>query len=116
MNAAKAFGCSGAGYDLDATLIEKAVALAEAEGVTHLVHFEARDIVEVDWTKASVIVVYLLPGPLRKIRDRLADCVRGGARVVSVQWEVPELKDYSGISMQKHTVKNTSFFYLYEKK
>src|SRR5262249_10506300 len=67
ITAAKKFGASGFGVDLDTYLLKMANENAKKEGVTDRVHFVEQNLFETDLSKATVISSYLLPEMNQKL-------------------------------------------------
>ena len=82
ITAAKKFGASGFGVDLDTYLLGKANENAKKEGVTDRVHFVEQNLFETDLSKATVISSYLLPEMNQKLRPKLL-ALKPGTRVVA---------------------------------
>jgi SAM-dependent methyltransferase len=86
--AAKKFGTRGVGVDLDPARIREARANARAAGVEKLVTFKVGDMFETDVTEATVVMLYLLPQLNRRLRPKLFEQLRPGARVVSHDFDM----------------------------
>jgi SAM-dependent methyltransferase len=80
--AAKHFGASGIGVELERNLVELSNKTAAAEGVAHRVRFLQQDLFEADISGASVIALYISPGVMERLRPRLL-ALKPGTRVVS---------------------------------
>jgi len=83
VTAAKRYGASGYGIDIQPSLVELARESARKEGVSDRVSFVAGDLFESDLSKADVVTVYLLPSTVPKLVPKLLKELRPGARVVS---------------------------------
>ena len=83
ITAASERGARGTGIDHDPTLIEKANANARAAGVQQRVDFVVGDLFNFDFSKASVVTLYLLPDVNEKLRPILWKQLKVGTRVVS---------------------------------
>lgn len=81
--AAREFGASGLGVELEPELVAKARENARLAGVTDRARFEAGDALKADVSQASVVTVYLLPSLLDLLQPRLLAQMRPGARVVT---------------------------------
>lgn len=81
--AAKEYGAKGVGIDLEPELIAEARANAKSADVEELVRFEKGDIFQVDFSRATVVTLFLLPEVLRKLRPQLWAQLKVGTRVVS---------------------------------
>eukprot|EP00162_Nutomonas_longa_P014991 comp22156_c0_seq3/m.51964 comp22156_c0_seq3/g.51964 ORF comp22156_c0_seq3/g.51964 comp22156_c0_seq3/m.51964 type:complete len:134 (-) comp22156_c0_seq3:120-521(-) len=106
-------GARALGYDIDDELVKKGWEEINAKNLKNSVWLEKRDIAEVNWDVATVIIVYLLPGSLRSLKDRLYEFLAKNRKIISIQWEIPDLKNQPGVEMEQFVVKNTSFFYKY---
>jgi len=83
ITAARKYGATGLGVDVDAELVAKANAAARAAGVADRVLFVERDLFETDISQATVVTIYLLNRALRKLRPKLLAELRPGTRIVS---------------------------------
>ena len=80
--AAKKFGARGLGIELDQRLVDQARDNARAAGVAERVSFVQGDVLSADFSKASVVTVYLLPGLIGQLQPRFTE-LRPGTRIVS---------------------------------
>lgn len=83
IRAATRFGTRGMGVDLDDHLVRTARADAQQQGVQDKVVFAARDLFETDLTGATVVTAYLFNSVNMRLRPRLFEQLRPGARIVS---------------------------------
>ena len=81
--AAKKYGARGVGFDIDRRLVELANANARAAGVEHLVKFRVQNVLEADFSPATVVTLYLLSSSNERLRPLLQTQLKPGARVVS---------------------------------
>jgi len=81
--AARDFGARGLGIELDARLVTASRENARQAGVADRVSFVQGDVLTADFSRASVVTVYLLPGLLGQLQARFAYELRPGTRVVS---------------------------------
>ncbi len=89
--AAKKYGATGVGIDINAELVEKAKAAASAEGVGDKISFIEGDLFEQDLSKATVITLYLLPDVNMKLRPTLLK-LKPGTRIVSHAFDMGDWK------------------------
>ena len=94
--AAKQYGARAVGIELDPEKVLESRRLAQEAGVAGRVRFETGDIFEADIREATVVTLYLLPGVLAELRDKLVRDLAPGTRIVSHSfrmgsWE-PEVK------------------------
>lgn len=81
--AVRDFGARGAlGIDIDPDRISEARANAEQANVDDRVKFQNQDLFETDFTKATVLTMYLLPDVNLKLRPKVLN-LTPGTRVVS---------------------------------
>lgn len=120
-------GARAVGYELDAELNAKAEAAAEEQTLAHLVSVRQRDLMAVEAADAAsselaiarengengadptrvLVVMFLLPECLEKLRASTRACLEKGYQVVSVQW--PALEDNS-----PHLQPSPPGFYFYD--
>jgi SAM-dependent methyltransferase len=80
--AARDFGAQGKGIEYNPDMVALSQRRAEAAGVAARAQFEKADIFESDFSRASVITMYLLPRLNLKLRHRIL-ALKPGTRVVS---------------------------------
>jgi hypothetical protein len=90
ITAAKQFGATGFGVELNTERWKLSLRNAEREGVSDRVAFYQRDLFETDLSKATVLTMYLLPSVNLKLRPRLLSELRPGTRVVSHDFDMAE--------------------------
>lgn len=81
-------GAYGHGIDLDPQRIREARQNARDEGLEDRVMFIREDIFETDFSRASVITMYLLNSVNRKLRPKLLEELEPGTRVVSHSFDM----------------------------
>ena len=82
VSAAKNYGVTAVGYDIDPERIAEANANAKAAGVTDKVKFVNANLFDTDLTKATVITMYLLPTVNMELRPKILK-LKPGTRIVS---------------------------------
>ncbi|HEX2826477.1 MAG TPA: class I SAM-dependent methyltransferase [Burkholderiales bacterium] len=82
ITAAKKFGANALGIEYNPDMVELAKRNADKEGVSGKAHFMKADIFATDFSKATVITMYLLPSLNVKLRPTLLN-MKPGTRVVS---------------------------------
>ncbi|MFO1323926.1 MAG: methyltransferase domain-containing protein [Burkholderiales bacterium] len=87
--AAKAFGATAVGIEYDADLAALARRNAQRAGVADKVTIIQGDIFREDFTKASVVTLYLLPELNYQLRPQLLK-MKPGTRIVSHMWDMGE--------------------------
>jgi precorrin-6B methylase 2 len=83
ITAAREFRASGLGIELDPRLVRESRENAQAAEVADRVSFVLGNVLQADFSKASVVTVYLLPQLFDQLQPRLLDELRAGTRVVS---------------------------------
>ncbi|HVE53169.1 MAG TPA: class I SAM-dependent methyltransferase [Ramlibacter sp.] len=86
--AARQHGARGVGIDIDPERIKEARENARKEGVAGQVQFRVGDLFKSDFSKASVVTLYLLPVINQKLRPQLWRQLKVGTRVVSHEFDM----------------------------
>jgi len=81
--AARRFGARGLGIELDEKLARDSRENARTAGVADKVTIVQGDVLTADFSRASVVTVYLLPGLIEKLQSRFVNELRPGTRIVS---------------------------------
>lgn len=81
--AAREYGASAVGVEIDSGRVALAQAYAEQMGVEHDVCFIEDDLLEVDFSPASVVTMFLLPTINLALRPWLLKELQPGTRIVS---------------------------------
>ncbi len=101
ITAAQQFGARGVGIDIDPARIEEARVNARKAGVEDKVQFIEGDMFQADLRPATVVTLFLHPGPNLKLRPKLLAELKPGSRVVSYVWDMgdwqPETELDAGI-------------------
>jgi SAM-dependent methyltransferase len=98
--AAKRFGARAMGIEYNPDMVELSNRMASSQGVSGKVRFMKADIFESDFSQATVVTMYLLPGLNLKLRPKLLD-MKPGTRLVSHQfnmddWQPDEVSNLEG--------------------
>jgi SAM-dependent methyltransferase len=81
--AARDFGGSGVGVEIDPDLVAESVRNARRAGVGDRTRFLLKDIFEADIREATVVTMYLSPEVNLRLRPKLLSQLKPGARIVS---------------------------------
>jgi SAM-dependent methyltransferase len=81
--AARDFGASGVGVDVDPKRVAEAIANAQRAGVSHRTRFVNQSFFDADFADATVVALYLLPEINARLRPRLLSDLRPGTRIVA---------------------------------
>lgn len=90
--AAKTYGAHSLGLELDPKLVALSRDNARAAGVADLAEFKVQDVLQADFSKATVVTVYLLPWLMDKLSILFLDGLRPGARIVTHAFLFPGWK------------------------
>ena len=82
ITAARKYGAHGLGIELDDKLVQVSRDNARKAGVAELVQFMQGDVLLADFSKATVVTVYLLPELIGQLQTRFVD-LKPGTRIVS---------------------------------
>ena len=88
ITAAKERGARGTGIDINPVRIQEARQNAKEAGVSDNVEFKVGDLFQSDFSKATVVTLYLLPDINRKLRPQLWRQLKVGTRVVSHDFDM----------------------------
>lgn len=102
IRAARHFGARGMGVDLDADLVAESTASAAEAGVSDRVSFLQQDLFKTDFSRATVITMYLLPGVMMRLQPRLLE-LKPGTRLVSHDFQLGEWKPDVITQIRKNT-------------
>ncbi len=83
LTAAKVFGASGFGVEIQEKLVALSNEAASREGVADRVRFVNQDLFKTDISRATVLTMYLLPHTVNMLKDKLLAELRPGTRVLS---------------------------------
>ncbi len=89
--AAKRFGATGLGVEIDPALVEKSRKFAAEAGVANKAEFRIQDLFTTDLSKATVITMYLLPEFNMRLRPAIL-ALKPGTRIVSHDWDMGDWK------------------------
>lgn len=88
ISAAKLFGARGVGIEIDPALVTQARANAREAGVEDKVEFRLGNMYAEDVRTATVVTLFLHPGPNLKLREKLRSDLPPGSRIVSYVWDM----------------------------
>jgi hypothetical protein len=99
VTAAAKFGARGFGVDLNPKRIAEAVENAKAAGVSDRAQFFQRDLFTTDFSKATVLTMYLLPDINLQLRPKVLD-LKPGTRVVSHDFNMGDWEPDHAVTMR----------------
>ncbi len=82
----------GVCVEINSSLIERAREAAQKEGVADRIEFLNEDFFRVHLEDATVVYMYLLTSVNRALKPKLESELRNGARVVTLDFEIPGWK------------------------
>jgi precorrin-6B methylase 2 len=86
--AARRFGLHGVGVEIDPALVKQATKNAQKAGVADKVRFVQADLFKTDISPATIVTLYLSPSINIRIRGKLQEELRNGARIVSNRFDM----------------------------
>lgn len=104
ITAAKKYGATGIGVDLNPERIKEANENAIEAGVEDKVAFHEGDLFEFDFSKANVLTLYLLPDVNLKLKPKILAEMKPGSRVVSHAFDMGNWKADKQINVDGKTV------------
>lgn len=99
ITAAKKYGCSAVGYELDPELVDLSRFKAMKSGFGYRVRIVRRDLFTADLQRANVVALYLLPKQLQKLVPQL-EKLKPGSRIVSHQFPIPDIESDKVIEVE----------------
>ncbi len=104
ITAAKEFGASGIGIEINRELVKRADENARQAGVADKVKFVEADLFKANFRRATVVMLYLSPGVNLKLRPRLLKQLKPGTRIVSHDFDMGDWKPEQTIKLEGATL------------
>lgn len=104
ISAARDYGASGIGVDIDPQRIKEANENAQKAKVANKVKFVEGDLFEMDFSKATVVTLYLLPAINLKLRPKLLEQLKPGTRIVSHAFDMGDWKPEQTLVVEGATI------------
>lgn len=104
ITAAKEYGATGIGIDIDPERIKEANKNAQEAKVKNKVKFVKGDLFDADLSKASVVMLYLLPSVNLKLRPKLLKELKTGTRIVSHAFDMGDWKPEKTVKVNNSTI------------
>ena len=104
ITAAKEFGASGIGIEINPELVKLAGENARQAGVAERVKFIEADLFKTDFRLASVVMLYLSPGVNLRLRPRLLKQLKPGTRIVSHDFHMGDWKPEQTVKLEAATL------------
>jgi SAM-dependent methyltransferase len=86
---AKKYGAHGVGIDIVPQRIKESKEGARKAGVENMVKFQLGDVTKIDFSKSTVVTLYLLPESNELLRPLFEKQLKPGTRVVSHNYHIP---------------------------
>jgi cyclopropane fatty-acyl-phospholipid synthase-like methyltransferase len=110
--AAKEFGANAVGVELNKRLMEEAVKKSEAIDVEGRAKFIHGNIFDVDLSQADIITMYLTTGANDKVRPKLEEELKPGARIVTHDFSIPSWKPIENFKIKEGYRHHTIYVYI----
>lgn len=110
--AAKEFGANAVGVELNKRLMEEGVKKSEAIEVGGKTNFIHGDIFDADLSQADVITMYLTTGANDKVRPKLEDELKPGARIVTHDFSIPSWEHSESLKLKEGYRHHTIYVYV----
>ena len=107
--AARRFGTTGIGYDLDPKLIERGLAAAKQQNVANLITLRTENLFAADLSSATIIAIYLSDRINQKLKPKFFRELKPGTRIVSHNWHMGDWQ-YDG---RKFVLDNSRVVYFW---
>ena len=99
ITASKRHGARGYGVDLDSRLVAEARREAERQGVAGRVEFMVENLFITDFSRATVMTLYLFPRILMQLRPRFLTELKPGTRIVSHDYDLEDWRPDAHVSL-----------------
>lgn len=106
ITAARTFGASGVGIELNEHLIIQSEESARQAGVTERVKFLQQDFFKTDFSQATVVTLYLMPAVMKRLRERMLQ-LKPGTRLVAHDFTFDDWRPD-----QKTTIRKNVFLWI----
>lgn len=104
ITAAKKYGATGIGVDLNPERIKEANSNAEVAKVEEKVTFHEGDLFKFDFSKADVLTLYLLPDVNLELRPKIQSEMKPGSRIVSHAFDMGDWEPDKKITVEGKTI------------
>jgi ubiquinone/menaquinone biosynthesis C-methylase UbiE len=112
ITAAKESGCRGFGIDIDPQRIEESKNNALEAGVSDKVKFLQQDLFEADFSKATVVTLYLLQTVNLELRPKILRVLKPGTRVVSHDFSMKDWKADKSTEVKMERRSHSVYFWI----
>jgi ubiquinone/menaquinone biosynthesis C-methylase UbiE len=112
--AAKEFRAKGHGVELIGQLVNMANRKAMALGLLDDVEFIRGNLFDVDLSSADVVTMYLMRSAMEKVRVKLEEELKPGARVVVLDYSIANWKPDDVLKIDDETRKHIIYLYVWK--
>ena len=112
ITAAKRYGVTGVGIDIDPERIQESKQNAEREGVADQVQFFQKNLFDTDISDASVLMLYLLPQINLKLRPKIFRELKPGTRIASHAFTMGDWNPDQTVQVPGDGYDRTVFFWI----
>ncbi|MCC7483591.1 MAG: methyltransferase domain-containing protein [Burkholderiales bacterium] len=99
--AARDYGARGLGIEIDGGLVRESIENARKAGVEERVTFRQGDVLEAEFSEATVVTLYLLPQLVEQLKPRLLR-MRPGTRIVAHDFGFADWRPDRSVVISKH--------------
>jgi protein-L-isoaspartate O-methyltransferase len=104
ITAAQKYNARSVGIDIDPQRIREANENAKNANVTDQVEFRQQDLFESDFSDATVVTLYLLPGLNEKLQPQLLEQLEPGTRIVSHSFDMGDWQPEQTVQVGDSTI------------
>ena len=112
--AAEEFGASSVGVDLNKRLVSEARKKAKALGLDECVKIVNGNIFDLDLSQADVVTMYLTTGANEKVRPKLEQELKAGARIVTHDFSIPGWSPERNLKFREGYRSHTIYLYRWD--
>lgn len=97
------YGCRAVGYDIDPECVAAATRNVNANNLWDLAQVHEGDVLETDFSRATVVTMYLMPDLLELLKPQL-NTLAPGTRIVCFEKPIPGIKPARQVKVSDHTL------------
>ena len=102
--ASKIYGCRSVGIDIDPDCVATAMRNVNANGLWGLVGVYEGDVLTADFSRATVVTLYLMPDLLKERKSRIDKQLSPGTRIVCYEKPIPGVKPSQTVVSSDYTL------------
>lgn len=115
IRAAQKFGTRGVGVEINPRLVQLSRENAKKAAVADRVQFLQQDLYKTDFSKATVVMLYLLPHVNMQLRPKLLRELKPGTRIVSHNYDMGDWKPERVVQMEALGYTHTIYYWVVPK-